>query len=111
MPTRMTSRFAISELVDATLANPFSFSKGVPLLKLKPRTNDAGEALEVQGMTFEDTATRLYDLQSDPRQEIPIQDEKTEDRLATVMTALMQEADAPSELFKRLDLEMEAADV
>lgn len=104
MPTRMSSRFAISELVKATLANPFNFSKGAPLLKLKPRANDAGKTVEVQGMNFEDTQTRLYDLHSDPEQKTPINNPTIEARLVAEMSRLMREADAPQELFKRFDL-------
>ena len=104
MPTRMTSRFSIRELAGATLANPFDFSKGVPLLKLKPRTNEAGDTIEVQGMSFEDTQTRLYDLWADPGQTTPIEDPKTEARLVAAMTQLMHEADAPLELFDRFNL-------
>ena len=33
MPTRMTSRFSIADLTGATLADPFSFTKGVPVLR------------------------------------------------------------------------------
>tara|TARA_B110000971_G_scaffold110139_1_gene112820 strand:- start:1441 stop:2511 length:1071 start_codon:yes stop_codon:yes gene_type:complete len=109
MPTRMTTRFSISELVDATLANPFDFSKGVPLLKLKPRANEAGEAIEVQGMDFADTQTRLYDLHNDPGQTTPIDDPEIEARLVAAMTRLMLEADAPPELFERFDLTHERA--
>ncbi|WP_282610555.1 sulfatase [Pelagibius sp. Alg239-R121] len=105
MPTRMTSRFAISELVGATLANPFSFSKGVPLLKLRPRAGEKGNPVEVQGMNFEDTQTRLYDLGADPHQENPLDDPETEQRLISAMTQLMREADAPDELFARFNLD------
>jgi arylsulfatase A-like enzyme len=104
MPTRMTSRFAIDELLGATLAAPFDFTKGVPVLKLKPRTNDAGEAIEVQGMNFEDTQTRLYDLHTDPGQTAPIDDPAIESRLVAEMIRLMRACDAPQEMFERFDL-------
>jgi hypothetical protein len=104
MPTRMTSRFAISELVDATLVEPFSFSKGVPLLKLKPRTDDEGIPLEVQGLTLADTQTALFDLQTDPEQKNPISVPDVEARLVQAMVRLMREADAPAELFTRFNL-------
>jgi len=104
MPTRMTSRFAISELVDATLANPFAFSKGAPLLKLKPRANETGDVVEVQGMNFEDTQTRLYDLHADPSQTTPLNNPEVEERLVAEMIRLMHAADAPQEMFERFDL-------
>jgi hypothetical protein len=109
MPTRMTTRFSISELVGATLATPFDFSKGVPLLKLKPRANEAGETIEVQGMDFADTQTRLYDLHSDPDQTTPIDNPEVEAWLVAAMVRLMVEADAPHELFTRFDLPLEGA--
>ena len=62
MPTRMTSRFSIKELAGLTLSTPFTFSKGLQLLKLRPKVSEEGEPLEVQGMSFEDTQSQLYDV-------------------------------------------------
>jgi len=104
MPTRMTSRFAISDLVDATLVEPFSFSKGVPLLKLKPRRDEDGAPVEVQGMKLQDTTTALYDLETDPTQKKPLDAPEIEAKLSTTMTDLMHQADAPEELFARFGL-------
>lgn len=109
MPTRMTSRFAISELVGATLANPFSFSKGAPLLRVRPRVGEDGDPVEVQGMSFEDTQTRLYDLVADPGQNNPLSSPSVEKDLVDAMTRLMREADAPKELFERFGLSTDAA--
>jgi hypothetical protein len=107
----MTSRFAIDELQGATLAEPFDFTKGVPVLKLKPRANDAAQVVEVQGMSFEETETRLYDLYSDPGQTTPIDDPVTETRMIVELTRLMRETDAPPEMFDRFGLnQKEAAD-
>ena len=63
-----------------------------------------GDTIEVQGMNFEDTQTRLYDLWADPKQTSPINDPKVEARLVATMIDLMHEADAPAELFDRFDL-------
>lgn len=104
MPTRMTSRFAISELVEATLANPFDFTKGAPVLRVSPRANADGDVVEVQGMNFEDTQTRLYDLEKDPRQENPMDAPEIEARLVAALIQQMRDADAPNELFMRFDL-------
>ena len=109
MPTRMTSRFAISELVGATLAYPFSFSKGAPLLRVRPRVGEDGDPVEVQGMSFEDTQTRLYDLVADPGQNNPLSSPSVEKDLVDAMTRLMREADAPKELFERFGLSTDAA--
>lgn len=104
MPTRMPSRMPISDLVDATLTDTFSFTKGAPLLKCKPQSNEAGQAVESVGLTYEDTVTRLFDLQTDPRQAQPITNHDAETRLVQEMTQLMRQADAPTEMFERFNL-------
>jgi arylsulfatase A-like enzyme len=107
MPTRMTTRFPISDLVGATLTDPFSFTKGAPLMKLKPRTNEKGDPVECQGMDFEDTKTQLYNLEDDPKQENPINDPEIEAKLISEMIHHMNEADAPKEMYSRFNLELE----
>ena len=105
MPTRMMSRFAPEELEGATLAGPFGFTKGVPVLRLKPRCNADGDVVEVQGMDYADTVTRLYDRVADPGQLAPIADPVIEARMAGHLRRLMQEAEAPAELYARFGLE------
>jgi hypothetical protein len=102
MPTRMTSRFAIDELVDATLNPPFSFSKGVPVLKLNTKSNEDGLAVECQGMAFEDCVSALYNIRTDPHQEFPIDNPKVEEQLVTEMGNHLRKTDAPKEMFDRL---------
>ena len=62
MPTRMTSRFSIKELSDLTLSDPFEFSKGLKLLRVRPKVSDNNDPLEVQGMSFEDVRSLLFDI-------------------------------------------------
>jgi len=100
----LTSRFAISDLVDATLVEPFLVSKGVPLLKLIPRNDDEGVPVEAQGMSVKNCATALYDLETDPMQSNPLDAPVTEAKLSTTMARLMHQADAPKELFARFGL-------
>ena len=104
MPTRMTSRFAIDELVDATLNPPFSFTKGVPLLKLNTKSNEDGLAVECQGMSFQDCVSALYDIENDPSQEFPIENPETEKYLVKEMEIHMKKIDAPREMFDRLGI-------
>lgn len=82
----------------ATLHPPFSFTKGVPVLQVP--TRDPQGAM----FPFYRYGTRLYDLQSDPGQLHPIEDQETELRMIHAMTRLMQENDAPSEQYERLGL-------
>ena len=104
MPTRMTSRFSIKELLDATLSPSFSFTKGVPVLKLPPKTDDEGVPVEVQGMPFADQKSQLFDLKSDPEQLQPIDDPHKIKRMCELITHNMMELDAPKEAFKRFGL-------
>lgn len=49
--------------------------------------------------------TLLYDLETDPSQEHPIQDAEIEERMQRNMVRLMRENDAPKEQYVRLGLE------
>ena len=49
--------------------------------------------------------TMLFDLQKDPHQERPIQDQKIEQRMIEHLVRLMEENDAPEELYRRLGLD------
>ena len=107
MPTRMTSRFTISDLVGATLTDPFKFTKGAPVMKLKPRTNEEGNPVECQGMSFDNTKTQLYNLDTDPKQENPITNPEIEAKLVAEMIHHMKCADAPAEMYARFNLELD----
>ena len=96
--------YPIKELSEMTLSNPFKFSKGLKLLKLKPKVSDKNDPLEVQGMTFEDTNSKLFNVNSDPRQELELDEPETVRQLVHEMIDLMTKADAPKEMFKRLNL-------
>ena len=106
MPTRMTSRFSIEELAGATLSNPFSFSKGLQLLKLKPRVSEDSKPLEVQGMSFEDTKSQLFDVFKDPKQEVPLDDPSIISYLLKEMYQQLKLSDAPEEMFDRFKLKV-----
>ncbi|MFA6133418.1 MAG: sulfatase [Phycisphaerae bacterium] len=99
MPTHMRSFFTVEELRGVTLAAPFSFTKGCPLLKIPSTKIGAGG-------WFDQTLYQnwLYDLQADPRQERPIQDARIEARMIELLCGLMKANDAPVEQFERLGL-------
>ena len=52
-----------------------------------------------------DFGTLLFDLKIDPKQEHPISDPKTEERMKINMVRLMKKNDAPIEQYIRLGLE------
>jgi arylsulfatase A-like enzyme len=103
MPTHMTQFFSVGELADATLAPPFPFTKGVPLLKV-PATPKSPVYFGHGPGGQRDTTTVLFDLQKDPRQLTPVSDPSVESRLLDEMAKLMISVDAPPETFGRLDL-------
>ena len=94
MPTRMDHRFAVPDLQEATLSQPFGFSKGVPLLK-------------VRGMAMGNPyafGSLLYDLETDPEQRNPLIDDDRELLMAQWLVEAMREAEAPPEQYERLGL-------
>jgi hypothetical protein len=94
MPTQM--RGFKPNLDRATLAEPFGFSKHMPLLRI-PASSNCARA----GSTAE---TLLYDTHADPQQRTILDDEAQRRRCAQRMAELMVEADAPAEQFERLGL-------
>lgn len=103
MPTTLDTRFTPDELARAELAEPFRFSKGarllrIPVLETSPFNPYFGPPV------FHDTETVLFDLDSDPRQEAPFRNAGIEARLSKEIRMLMQELDAPPEMYDRLGL-------
>ncbi|MES0884526.1 sulfatase [Roseibium sp. SCP14] len=103
MPTHIYEPFAIKELQEATLAEPFVFTKGAPLLRVPVKPGTAMSGAYGPDCFIEDD-TRLYDLLTDPGQETPLEDKAVEARLAEAMAHLMAEFNAPPEAFERLSL-------
>jgi len=104
MPAHMKELFSVAELADATLAPPFPFTKGVPLLKV-PATPKSPVFFGHGPGGQQDTNTVLYDLTRDPAQLGPIRDTDVEARLLGAMSRLMRANDAPAESYSRLGLE------
>ncbi len=104
MPTHIKEMFSVEELVGATLAEPFPFTKNVPLLKVpvierSPMNNYYGPGVMIEN------DTRLYDLATDPGQEHPSQDAAAENVMVTLMRELMLANDCPPEALARIGLD------
>lgn len=106
MPMHLKSMFHVDDLRGLELAPPFSFTQGVPLLKVPARRNDRGQPTghQGQGGGYEDTTTVLYDLETDYAQEQPFRDAAIEARLQELMMKIMRDNDAPAEAYSRLGL-------
>ena len=68
-------------------------------MRIKSQEDTSGDT----AIKFEE-GTKLFDLERDPMQRLPIQDIKIEHRMVQAMIALMQENDAPEEQYERLGL-------
>lgn len=101
MPTHISAPFSAAELGTAALAAPFTFTKGMPVLRVPVTQRSPMYNVYGPGALLED-ATRLYDLAADPGQDRPLQDPAVEARLAALMRDLMAANDAPPEAFARL---------
>ncbi|MGK7866578.1 sulfatase [Falsiroseomonas sp. E2-1-a20] len=102
MPVHMRSFFEAREIQGATLAGPFGFTKGMPVLKL-PLVADAAANM-IHRYPLLDPHTALYDLHADPAQAAPVDAPAEAARMAALLTALMAEHEAPPEAFARLGL-------
>ena len=104
MPTHLRQFFTLDELKTAKLNEPFSFTKGVPVLKIQNQEdgpaigNDSGGK---DSMKFEDTVTSLYDITIDPGQLNNIIDSPIKAEMLKEMKRKMIENDAPKEVLQR----------
>jgi arylsulfatase A-like enzyme len=94
MPTHMRSMFKVNELQNTTMAAPFTFTKGCPVMKIEANTV----------LSQYQYGDRLYDLVTDPNQESPVDDPKREAEILTALRELMQSSDAPMDEFIRLGI-------
>jgi arylsulfatase A-like enzyme len=94
MPTKMRGFIAPEQLANATLSKPFAFTDPCPLLRIPGH----------RGVTQADLGDLLFDLEADPRQERPLDDDDVKRSLAEHMTRLIAEAEAPTEQYERMGL-------
>jgi hypothetical protein len=94
MPTHMRSRFSVSELADWQPAEPFSFTKGLRSMAVQAKSL----------MNPWTHGTLLFDLESDPGQNMPLCDDGVELRMLRLLAVLLHESDAPASQFMRLGI-------
>lgn len=94
MPTHMRGRFSVEELSNITLAEPFSFTKGLSTMRVPAPS---------RGL-LDDYETMLFDLKNDPGQTNPIRDERLEADMIERLKAALQRNDAPKEVYARYGL-------
>lgn len=99
MPTHMRCMFSVEEMKAAEMGPSFSFTKGVPTMRICAQEDKTGDTTIKFSL-----GTNLYDLENDPFQNHPISDCKVENRLIQALIDLMQQNDAPAEQYTRLGL-------
>ena len=119
----MRARFHVDELQDIELSEPFSFTKGVKLMKIPDRSyvggsmplsvkreNPGVDRVFPHAGTPEGWKTELFDLENDPHEMHPIDNPEIVARLRRSMVQRMIENDAPIEQYTRMGLEEEYAE-
>lgn len=95
MPMDMRSMKKGTQLKKAKFHKGFNFTKGIPVLKIKPGLTMFNPYL---------SGHKLFDLTVDPEQEHPIENYEVEKRLADAIVESMKGNDAPKEQYKRIGL-------
>ncbi len=103
MPAHLRSLFTSEEMQTAQLRAPFDFTKRMPVLQIDALMNAARIPIH-DGEQFQDLGTRLYDLETDPKQERPFRDHAIERRMAQSICDALEAHDCPSELYDRYGL-------
>lgn len=102
LPVHTASAFEASEFSGAELIAGFSFTKGYPLLRIP--AHPAARRPPLQGGTFAEAHSLLFDLSSDPGQMTPINSEAVRSELTEKMRRIMAAHDAPAEAYQRLGM-------
>lgn len=95
MPTAMRG---FKPLPDVQLSEPLGFTKGMRVMKLPTKRKSSPHAETAKGRA-------LWDLQADPTQRAPVEDQAIEARMVSHLKRLMTQAEAPSEQYVRLGLQ------
>ncbi|MEM6553298.1 MAG: sulfatase [Planctomycetota bacterium] len=97
MPTRMRG---FKNTAGIELVPPFSFTKNMPVLR--------DQLPHEPSPLDQDPDHLLFDLESDPGQQHPLDNPELEARLCTRMAQLMHDLDAPPEQYARMGLTLPA---
>lgn len=92
-PANMNARWPLDKLRGGESVGPLSFSKGVPVMRYPAKA--LHEITSPLG-------TLLYDLQTDPAQETPLDDPAVEAKMVAHAKRIMLEIAAPSEQYARV---------
>ncbi len=94
IPQHMTQRFTVEEMKSMSLHEPFSFTKGCKVMKIKGK-----DKYKVGSF-----GSLLFDISKDPYQRQPVNDPDAEQRMIDALIGEMKKNDSPVEQFERLGL-------
>ena len=97
LPLHMFEMFSLKELkeADRTLSDAFSFTKGAPVMKIPATPESSPQNTCYMYDDHLKYGDLLFDLQTDPREENPIQDPAVESRMVEAMSRLLHSSEAP----------------
>lgn len=107
VPLHMFEPFTVEELrrTQPQLCTEFRFTKGVPVMRVPTDGKTAPNNTCYQYEDHMRFGNLLFDLEADPQQEHPLDDSAQEQRLLSAMKELLQQNEAPAELYVRLGIE------
>lgn len=102
MPSHLDTLFSVDEMSSATMADPFSFTKGTPVMRMtvSPTVGETGMACVANW----ESGSSLYDLRTDASQENPIDEPSIRTRLTTAIVDELTRHDAPTETYPHYGL-------
>lgn len=108
MPSHIKHYMKKEELLQAedTLCRNFAFADHVPVLRI-PVDERYDRKRYYRYSNHLQYGTMLFDLQNDPDQVHPLQDEEAEERMCRILVQEMQKAEAPEEQYIRLRIQAE----
>ena len=108
MPMHLSSLFSAAEMKTATMAPPFDFTKGMPIMRVDALKDARRIPIHDDTRFDPDFGTTLYDLATDPQQLRPFRDAAVERRFHAGIVGVLRAHDAPAELYGRYGIEAEA---
>ena len=102
MPTNMRHFFTKDQLVETTLTDEFSFTRGNKVLRVPGGKTSVDN--ETDALFHNAQGDLLFDVETDPQQQTPLNDAGIEAKMVAHMKALMRECEAPAEQYERLGL-------
>jgi hypothetical protein len=101
MPMHLNTLFSASEMKTATMAPPFDFTKGMPVMRVDALKDARRIPIHDDKKFDPEVGTTLYDLATDPAQAKPFRDEAIERRFHDGIARELRAHDAPGEIYGR----------